>query len=124
MLKNPVGWFEIYVDDMARAKRFYETVFSLSLEELDTPDISMCAFPMNKNDYGVSGALVKAPNVAAGNNSVVLYFHCKDCAIEEQRILQAGGTIDKTKFPIGQFGFITLGKDTEGNTIGLHTLAS
>lgn len=24
--RNPVGWFEIYVTDMARAKAFYETV--------------------------------------------------------------------------------------------------
>jgi predicted enzyme related to lactoylglutathione lyase len=26
-MNNPVGWFEIYVDDMPRAKAFYETVF-------------------------------------------------------------------------------------------------
>lgn len=27
MTHNPVGWFEIYVQDMERAKKFYETVF-------------------------------------------------------------------------------------------------
>jgi predicted enzyme related to lactoylglutathione lyase len=27
MLSNPVNWFEIYVQDMVRAKAFYEGVF-------------------------------------------------------------------------------------------------
>jgi predicted enzyme related to lactoylglutathione lyase len=32
MNNNPVIWFEIYVQDMARAKAFYEAVFQLKLE--------------------------------------------------------------------------------------------
>ena len=28
---NPVGWFEIYVNDMPRAKAFYESVFEQKL---------------------------------------------------------------------------------------------
>ena len=32
---NPVGWFEIYVEDMGRAKQFYETVFQVSLRKLN-----------------------------------------------------------------------------------------
>ena len=28
---NPVGWFEIYVDNMERAKQFYETVLEKPL---------------------------------------------------------------------------------------------
>ncbi|MGB5072301.1 MAG: VOC family protein, partial [Flavobacteriales bacterium] len=36
--KNPVVWFEIYVDDMPRAKKFYETVLGLQLESMATPD--------------------------------------------------------------------------------------
>ena len=31
---NPVGWFEIYVQDMARAARFYETVLDVQLTQL------------------------------------------------------------------------------------------
>jgi predicted enzyme related to lactoylglutathione lyase len=37
MNNNPVGWFEIYVQDMERAKRFYESVFQTKLERLDSP---------------------------------------------------------------------------------------
>ena len=28
--RNPVGWFEIYVTDMARARAFYEAALGLS----------------------------------------------------------------------------------------------
>ncbi|MGZ3749502.1 MAG: VOC family protein, partial [Pseudobdellovibrionaceae bacterium] len=31
MKNNPVGWFEIYVQDLDRAKKFYESVFQLKL---------------------------------------------------------------------------------------------
>lgn len=34
---NPVIWFEIYVDDLDRAQRFYEQVFDVKLEAFPTP---------------------------------------------------------------------------------------
>ena len=47
MARNPVGWFEIYVDDMERAKKFYETVLGVKLEKLPI-DIEMFTFPMGE----------------------------------------------------------------------------
>ena len=52
----------------------------------------------------------------AGRNSVLVYFSCEDCANEESRVVGAGGKIQKEKFSIGQYGFISLVYDTEGNT--------
>ncbi|MBK8187062.1 MAG: VOC family protein [Cellvibrio sp.] len=121
-MSNPVGWFEIYVDDMQRAKTFYEGVFQSPLTKLESPDIQMWAFPLNMLHTGASGSLVHMPGFSAGRNSVIVYFTCKDCATEEKRIIQFGGRIEKTKFSIGQYGFIALGYDTEGNMIGLHSL--
>ena len=46
MANNPVRWFEIYVQDMARARKFYETVLGVQLEKLEGPDLEMWAFPM------------------------------------------------------------------------------
>ena len=37
--QNPVGWFEIYVQDMPRATAFYQTVLGVTLEKLPTPDL-------------------------------------------------------------------------------------
>lgn len=61
---NPVGWFEIYVQDMPRAKAFYESVFQQKLERLNTPpEVELWSFPMAKDRPGVSGALVKMEGV-------------------------------------------------------------
>ena len=43
--RNPVGWFEIYVQDMERAKTFYEKTFGQTLEQLPNPQLEMWAFP-------------------------------------------------------------------------------
>jgi len=125
MKNNPVGWFEIYVDEMARAKKFYESVLEVSLEVLGDPNdsnIEMLAFPSNMEKYGATGALVKMDGSPAGGNSILIYFSCEDCAVEEARVELAGGRVQKSKKSIGEYGFISLAIDTEGNMFGLHSL--
>ena len=118
---NPVGWFEIYVQDTDRARDFYEAVFATKLEKLPTPDIEMWTFPMAADRTGCPGALVKAPGVESGGNSTMVYFSCEDCAVEAGRVADAGGTVEREKMSIGEYGFIALVHDTEGNRIGLHS---
>ena len=120
-MSNAVGWFEIYVQDMNRAKRFYEAVFGVSLQRLESPVIEMWAFPMMPDQHGAPGALVCMPGFPSGHNSVLVYFACDDCAVQEAKAAASGGRIEKTKFSIGQYGYISLVIDTEGNMIGLHS---
>jgi uncharacterized protein len=124
MDKNPVGWFEIYVQDLNRARKFYETVFKIELRTLNTPaeNIEMLAFPMAMAHSGASGALAKMSGVPSGGNSVLVYFSCDDCANEVARVASAGGKIEREKMSIGEYGYIALVCDTEGNMIGLHSL--
>lgn len=125
MTKNPVGWFEIYVDDLERAKAFYESVLNTRLESIGDPSneqIEMLAFPANYEVYGAAGALVKIPGFKASGNSIIIYFSCDDCAVEQSKITKNGGVVQRPKMSIGDYGFITLGTDTEGNTFGLHSL--
>ena len=124
-MKNPVGWFDIYVADMARAQKFYESVLDVKLEDLaDTmdPNVIMKLFPSDMEKYGASGALVYMEGAPVGQNSVVVYFSCDDCSVEESRIESAGGKVDKSKFAIGEHGFISIAIDTEGNVLGLHSM--
>lgn len=121
MSHNPVGWFEIYVQDAARAKAFYESVFQAPLQKLNSPQIEMWGFPMSAGATGSSGALVRAPGLPSGGNSTLVYFSCEDCAVEEARVEPAGGRIKRPKMSIGEYGFVTLAVDTEGNMIGLHS---
>ena len=122
MENNPIGWFEIYVQDMGRARAFYDAVFETRLERLEGPDIEMWAFPMEPDRPGAPGALVKMEGFPSGGNSTIVYFTCSDCAVEAKRASASGGKICKDKFSIGQYGFIALVLDTEGNMIGLHSM--
>jgi uncharacterized protein len=124
MNPNPVRWFEIYVQDMTRARAFYESVFQTKLDKLDTPaDVDLWAFPMAKDAMGISGALVKCQGFPSGANSTLVYFGCADCAVEAARAIKAGGRMQHEKMSIGQHGFISHVYDTEGNMIGLHSMA-
>ena len=121
MKNNPVGWFEIYVQDMPRAKTFDEHVFAVQLQKLDSSELEMWAFPMQENGAGAMGTLVKMDGCPSGGNSTLVYFTCADCAVEAKRAKENGGQVFKDKFSIGQYGFIALVCDTEGNMIGLHS---
>lgn len=123
MASNPVIWFEIYVQDMPRAKAFYEAVLGQKLEKLVGPDgaLEMWSFPMAQDRVGAGGALVKMPGCPSGGSTLV-YFASADCAIEEGRAVAAGGKVFRPKMAIGQFGFISLLVDTEGNMFGLHSM--
>jgi predicted enzyme related to lactoylglutathione lyase len=120
--ENPVRWFEIYVQDMARARAFYQAVLGVEFQQLDSPGVEMYAFPMQMNAGGASGSLVKMQGVPSGGNSTLVYFGCEDCGAEAGRVAAAGGRLVKDKFSIGQYGFIALATDTEGNMFGLHSM--
>lgn len=132
MKANPVAWFEIYVQDVARAKTFYETVLQVTLQKLPPPPapegepqpgaMELWSFPMSQQDYGASGALVHMEGVPSGGSGTMVYFSCEDCAVEAARAAEAGGSIFRAKMPIGEYGFIALVNDTEGNLIGLHSM--
>lgn len=120
---NPVTWFEIYTENLARAKQFYERVLQTTLTPLQSgPDLEMLGFPMDRTAVGCSGALVQLKGVTGGGHGVILYFRSEDCAVEERRIPGAGGKVFKAKMSVGQYGFIVLGVDTEGNMFGVHSL--
>lgn len=123
MKPNPVNWFEIYVQDIQRAKAFYEKVLAVDLSPLDspTPEIEMFTFPMEMGAPGAAGAIAKVEGVPSGGNSTMVYFSCEDCATEASRVEAAGGKICKEKFSIGPYGFIAIATDTEGNAFGLHS---
>ena len=116
--RNPVGWFELYVRDMERAKVFYEKVLGVSLTQLKQSGGSlenMWAFPMNRDGSGASGAIAKMDGAPVGAGGTIIYFVCDDCAQAAKRAKEAGGHIVKDKFSIGDYGNIALVSDPDGN---------
>lgn len=125
MKQNPVCWFEIYVDDLPRAVKFYETVLGTKLEKLDAPmpELEMMAFPLAEVP-GASGAICRMDGVKGGGGSTMVYFSCDDCGVEASRIEAAGGKLQQPKNSIGPYGYMAIGVDPDGNRFGLHTVAS
>lgn len=122
-MKNPVGWFDIYVSNLERAKTFYETVFNIQMVDFPSEWGKQAAFPLDVEGLNISGALVEQENRVVDGNNTVVYFNSKNCIIEESLVEKAGGKLLKPKMSIGEFGYISIVMDTEGNTIGLHSRA-
>jgi predicted enzyme related to lactoylglutathione lyase len=122
---NAVGWFELYVNDLAPARAFYTAVFNREMQDLPMPegDMQMRTFTGLDDAPGAAGAFVKSPRMGPGVGGTLVYFSCADCAEEAARAQAAAGKVMQPKTSIiGQYGFIALVQDTEGNLIGLHSL--
>lgn len=122
--RNVVAWFEIYVADMPRARAFYEAVFGRELMQLPASGqiVAMYAFPWIDGGPGAAGALVQMAGKEPGGGGTLVYFSCEDVADEAAKAEAAGGKLILPKMAIGEWGFIALALDTEGNMIGLHSM--
>lgn len=125
---NPVGWFEIYVQDIEKAKKFYGEVFQVEFQDMEDPTdangfMKMSGFPMSMESLpGASGALIQMEGVPSGGMGTVVYFTSLDCSVEEALVVSAGGKIHKSKMSIGEHGFISLCWDLDGNMFGIHSM--
>ena len=123
--KNPFTWVEIYVENMIRAQKFYETVLQIEMIPMQAPgeygDLEMLSFPWAQDENNISGALCKTSEMKPGAGGTLVYFTCEDCAVETERVEKAGGKVLQNKFQIGEHGYCSVAIDTEGNTIGFHS---
>lgn len=118
---NPVVWFDISVSNIDRAKKFYGTVFNIEFTDLPIEWGKQSFFPADFESAGCTGALVEKSDRVVDGNNMVVYFNSEDCVTEEAKVENAGGKILRPKMSIGDFGFVSILMDTEGNTIGLHS---
>lgn len=118
---NPVGWFEIPVTDMTRAKTFYEHVFGLKLELSNLGPLQMAFFPMKPDQYGSAGSLVKHESYAPSHSGTMVYFTVHDIDAALKRATERGGKVLGQKKSIGEYGFVGHFEDSEGNRIAVHT---
>ncbi|GAB1857377.1 VOC family protein [Flavobacteriaceae bacterium MHTCC 0001] len=122
MKRNMVGWFEIPVADMDRAKAFYETVFQIEITLHDFGSSLMGWFPFAEEKEGAAGALVKQDTYIPSQKGTLVYFVSDNVQNELDRVEAAGGSIYQIKKQISpEYGFMGAFIDTEGNRIALHS---
>ena len=123
-MSNPVVWFEIAATDLERAKKFYSEVFQIEMQYVDMPDSPMYMMGSSAEGIaGASGALVKSADNKPSTSGTIVYFYCDDVAVEASRVEAAGGTLIVPKTSLGEFGFMAMFIDTEGNKVGMHSMA-
>ena len=126
MERNPVNWFEIYVNDMRKAQAFYEGLLQIQLKPLPAPPGSnqeALAFPGGVDNAGATGSLTKMlGDEQPSGSGTIIYFSSDECAAVASRASQFGGTVLRNKFSIGAYGFIALVTDPAGNVVGIHSM--
>lgn len=118
---NAVGWFEIPVVDMPRAKAFYEHVLDVNLGSMQMGGADMAMFPYTPKAAGCAGCLVKTEGYTPSHSGSVIYFTVQDIEGTLARAASKGGRTIVPKMSIGEHGFIGHFEDTEGNRVALHS---
>ncbi len=117
-----IGWFEIPVSDMNRAKAFYENVFEIDINVMDFGGVLMGWFPNKPEAHGVSGSLIQQESYVPSQEGTLVYFISEDVKTEIDRVEAAGGKIYQEKTKISdEHGFMGVFIDSEGNRVALHS---
>ncbi|MDZ4822191.1 MAG: VOC family protein [Flavobacteriales bacterium] len=121
--ENAINWFEISVGDINRAKKFYESIFGISMEVQNNMGMDMSYFPFDMGNGKVSGALVQGHMHKPSTDGVKLYLNANpDLANALGKVEAAGGKITMPKTKISDdIGHMAFFMDTEGNVIALHS---
>lgn len=120
---NPVHWFEISVNDMDRARKFYESALGLQLGLNRVESTLMAWFPTTEGGAGCSGALLKSKGRTPSHDGTMIYFSVPDIEAVLARVAANGGRTLTPKTDIGEYGFYATFEDSEGNRVGLHSSA-
>jgi predicted enzyme related to lactoylglutathione lyase len=136
-MNNRVVHFEIQVDDIERAKKFYTDVFGWGWQDWSgvtgEPYWGILTAPMEADgtpskEAGINGGLLKrhgsGPAGGAAVNAFVCTIMVEDIEDTMTKINSSGGMIVVPKTNLGDMAWQAYAKDTEGNILGLHQLIS
>lgn len=120
---NAINWFEISVSDIARAKKFYETIFGIEMPQTEQMGMQMAFFPSEDMNGKVSGSLVQGPMHKPGTDGAKIYLNANpDLANALSNVEKAGGQVAMPKTKISdEIGYFAVFVDSEGNTVALHS---
>ena len=118
--------FEIHVDNMERAKKFYEDVFGWTYEDY-TDYVGYPYFGTvtgEEKEQGINGALMQregnVPQPDQSYNSFVCTIGITDYDATEAKILECGGKVATPKMALPGMAWQGYYVDTEGNIFGIN----
>jgi predicted enzyme related to lactoylglutathione lyase len=124
-MRNTMYWVEIPAKNFERAKKFYETIFNITINPVPMPRGKYAIFPLDMEGQGAGGAIVEGDGYEPSGKGAIIYMdRGDDLSLPLSKVEGAGGKIllPKTKNGAnGEFGFIAHFIDSEGNRMGLHS---
>ncbi|MDP2901307.1 MAG: VOC family protein [Candidatus Bathyarchaeota archaeon] len=119
---NEIVHFEIPVDDLARAQKFYETAFGWQTNYMKEMDYTMVQTTevdekrMPKKPGAINGGMMKR---GGDVKSPVVTIDVADIDAALTKVGKNGGKAIAKKMEVGTMGWSAYFKDPEGNVIGL-----
>lgn len=119
---DKVVHFEIPVDDLERAQKFYESVFGWKMDRLPGMEYLMIGTTLVDESYlpkepgAINGAMMKRQHPI---NFPVITINVPDIDEAMKNVKKMGGEIVRGKTQVWTVGYAAYFKDTEGNIIGL-----
>jgi uncharacterized protein len=120
-MANAINWFEIPVNDLDRAKEFYEKVLNVSMTITEMGPLKMAWFPSEREAPGATGTLIKADSYVPSHSGTLVYFQVDNIEGTLDKINSQGGKTLNPKMSIGEYGFVAHFEDCEGNRVALHS---
>lgn len=120
-LRHYVSWFEIPALNLLRAVGFYNYIYGIEMETVETSGYAMALFPA---DNGIGGAIVVGEGSTPSETGTLVYLNAgKDLAPVLGKVEEAGGRVILGKTLISEEdGYFALFIDTEGNKLALHSI--
>ena len=117
-MSNNVDYFAINADDVARGRKFYESVFGWSFEPWGPPGFYLISTDSNAS---VRGALHERRELVAGQKTIG--YECTIAVDDIDQTIRAiegnGGRLAAPKFHIPTVGTVAYFFDSEGNVAGI-----
>ncbi|MDZ4716152.1 MAG: VOC family protein [Cytophagales bacterium] len=121
-MTNAINWFELPVNIFDKAKTFYETVLSATMQPMEMGGMKSAFFPADLQN-GIGGCITQAEGYEPSSKGSLIYLNGgDDLNVPLSRVQKGGGKIIMPKTAIGQNGFMAHFEDTEGNKVAFHSM--
>lgn len=109
--------FDITVDDLEKAKSFYEEIFEWEFEKLSpTTDYYLIHTKGVDGKTGLNGGMGKRKKPDQGTTNFIGVDSIEDTC---ESIEQLGGKVVEQKRLVQDWGFLAICQDTDRNTFGI-----
>ena len=121
-IENSLNWFEIPVKNFERARKFYSSIYSFEMPEMEMGPVKMGFFLVETGKIG--GAICFGEGYEPSENGALVYLNGgSDLNNVLKKVEQAGGRIMLPKTFIREdLGYYAIMKDSEGNRVALHSM--